>query len=172
MVGGGKKLRGPNATFDFIYQVWIEKALLMTRQLHVMFEYERRKYQEHKKLLEEIGRKGIYTNTYGWSENREFLHDFSVSRPFYNYFAQVIGPFMGNSRHADGKGWSDENSRIWKRIKKMIIEGDAVKIASFAKSIEKRLLKESGKSILKVPTNGTDASAIIDKAASAENNLQ
>lgn len=166
MVGGGQKLRGPNATFDFIYSVWIEKALLMTRQLPMMFEYEGNKYRHHKKLLEEVGRKGVYTETYGWSENRDFLHDFSVTPSFYNYFSQVIGPFMGNSRHGSSKAWADENSRIWKRIKAMIVEGDKIKISKFAKTIEARLLKESGKSIIKVATSGTDTQKSIIEAAS------
>lgn len=164
---GGKRFRGPNRTFDFLYQVWAQKALIQTRQLPALMENERILYLKQRRLLESVGQKSRFptmggTHSVGWSQNRDFLWDFSISRNLYNYFAQVVGPFLGYPRRTT----KDESSRLWKRIKNMIIEGDKVRIAKFASSIEKRLLKESAKKIMVTnmgigENNGTEDSNIV-----------
>lgn len=151
LLNGGLKIRGPNALFDFIYSVWLEKALMTARMIPALFEAERVNHLKQKKLLEEVGRKGTFTDTYGWSENKEFLISFSISRPLYHYFTNVIGPFLGVGKAF----WDDENSRAWKRIKRMILDGDKLRIAKFARDIEKKLMKESGKSIVCIPCGTT-----------------
>ena len=156
VLGGGAKLRGPNALFDFVYQVWLEKALTMARNLPALFESERKNYEQQKKLLEEIGHKGKFTDTYGWSKNGELLHSFTISPILYHFFTNVIGPFLGLDRDF----WSNENSKVWKRIKKMIIDGDTIRIHKFSKDIERKLMKEAGKSI-KVAVNGTHTETTV-----------
>ena len=85
------------------------------------------------------------------NEAREPLISFSISRPLYHYFTNVIGPFLGVGKAF----WDDENSRAWKRIKRMILDGDKLRIAKFAKDIEKKLMNESGKSITCIPCGTT-----------------
>ena len=156
---GGKQKRGPNRTADFLYQVWVEKALIQTQELPAMLEMERQKYLEMKKLLEDVGRKGQYTSSYGWSPDKGFLWDFNISRPVYQYFAVVVGPFLGF-----GKGmWHNEGSRLWKRIKKMIISGDKVRITKFAKDIERKLMKERAKRIMGAVDGTKDTSTSAEE---------
>eukprot|EP00919_Chromeraceae_sp_WS-2016_P077587 GHVR01183601.1.p1 GENE.GHVR01183601.1~~GHVR01183601.1.p1 ORF type:complete len:184 (-),score=23.57 GHVR01183601.1:464-1015(-) len=143
MVDGGRQLRGPNATYDFIQQVWIEKALIQTRMLPHLLEKERQNYCKQLKLLEDIGNKGKYTDSYGWSQGREVKFEFSLSPHVYNYFANVVGPFLGYEKDI----WHDKHSKMWKRLKKMIVDGDKIEMAKLQREIERQLLDHSSKKI-------------------------
>lgn len=148
----GKRHRGPIATADFIYECMVGVALELTDRLPQMFEYERQKYEQHKKLLTMYGNKGKYTDSYGWSRNGEFKMEFSFSQSFHHYFNRIIVPFLGGKK----KGWHDENSKIWKYVKKLIISGDTHKITNLQASIRNTILKESRKKIIGVQVNGTN----------------
>lgn len=145
LVDGGKKLRGPNATWDFVYQVWVEKALIQTAQLPAMLEIERQNYLRQQKLLRDVGNKGKYTDSYGWSKGREYKVTFSLTPTTYNYFANVVGPLLGYDKQI----WADD-SRMWRFIKKLTLDADKVKISKFTEGITKRLRRESHKRIMGV----------------------
>lgn len=161
LFGKGLKLRGPNATADFIYECMIGVALELTDKLPVMFERERLKYEEHQKFFYNYGNKGKYTNTYGWSKDGHIKMEFSFDPVFFHYFNRIIVPFLGGRK----KAWCDENSKIWKWVKKLIISGDKARIANLQKSIKSRILKESKKSIVRASVNGSNGNGKIIQAA-------
>lgn len=140
---GGKSLRGPLRTADFIYEVMVNVALELTDRLPMFFEDCRRDYERKKKLDEQITTKGLYTDTYGWTPDRQFRHDIDIHPTFFHYFNRILVPFMGGR----AKSWNDENSRMWKYVKKIIISGDKEKISRLQTSIRKRILKETNKKI-------------------------
>lgn len=151
---GGKNLRGPLRTADLIYDCMIGVALELTEKLPQMFEHERQKYEQHKKFFRQYGNKGRFTDSYGWDKSRENKMEFSFDPTFFHYFNRIIVPFLGGKK----KGWCDENSRIWKYVKKLIISGDKEKIVKLQVSIRNRILKESKKGRISVyGTNFTDS---------------
>lgn len=139
----GKKQRGPLATSDFIYECMVGVALELTDRLPMMFDAEQKKYGEQQELFRQLGNKGKYTDSYGWSKNHDMKFDFSLSPVFHHYFNRIIVPFLGGEK----KGWDDENSKIWKRIKKMIIRNDKLEVTKLQKEIRNQILKESSKKI-------------------------
>lgn len=152
LFGKQKRARGPNATLDLIYECMIGVALELTEKLPQMFEYERQKYEQHQKFYREHGHKGRYTDSYGWDSKRENKIDFNFDPVFFHYFNRIIVPFLGGRK----KGWCDENSKIWKYVKGLIISGDKDKIRKLQQNIKARILKESKKNILKVNSNGAN----------------
>jgi len=155
---GGKSMRGPLRTADFIYEVMIGVALEMTDRIPMFFEDCRQEYEKRKKWNEQFTTKGLYTDTYGWSPNREFKHEMDINPVFFNYFNRIIVPFLGGKK----KAYNDENSKIWKYIKKIIIGGDKEKITRLQASIRKQILREAQKRIqvASVGMNGTDDSSV------------
>lgn len=162
---GGKQLRGPLKTADFIYEVMIGVALELTERLPQMFEAEAQKHCQQKKFLYEHGHKGKYTDSYGWSRNHEFKHDFSLDPTFHFYFNRIIVPFLGGKK----KAWNDENSRIWKWIKKLIISRDRDKIGKLQQNIRNRILKEARRRIQ--VAYGTDNSQSCESGIIKTGNL-
>lgn len=155
---GGYRARGQLRTAEFIYECMIGVALELTNRLPEMFEAERQKYEQHRDLLYKYGNKGKYTDSYGWSKSGENKMDFSFDPVFFHYFNRIIVPFLGGRK----KAWDNENSKIWKYIKKLVVSGDKEKIGRLQASIRNRILKESKKSIIKAAVNGTN-----DQAASS-----
>lgn len=153
---GGQTLRGPIRTAEFIYEVMIGVALALTERLPQMFASEALKYKQHRKFLYEHGNRGKYTESYGWSRNREFKLDFSLDPVFFNYFNRIIVPFLGGRK----KSWNDENSKIWRYIKKLILSEDKDKIFRLQRNIRDRILKESQKRIkaagIEIPPDAPD----------------
>jgi hypothetical protein len=149
---GGKRTRGPINTADIIYECMIGVALELTERLPQMFEHERQKYEQHQKYYKEFGHKGRYTDSYGWDKSRENKIDFNFDPVFFHYFNRIIVPFMGGKK----KAWTDENSKIWKWVKNLIISGDKEKITRLQVNIRNRILKESKKRIIRVAVNGTN----------------
>ena len=154
---GGKSLRGPLRTADFVYEVMIGVALEMTDRLPMFFEDCRRDYEKKQKWNREFTKKGLYTDTYGWSPNREFKHDIDIHPTFFNYFNRIIVPFLGGKK----KAYNDENSKIWKYIKKIIVRGDKLQIAKLQTSIRKQIMKEAQKRICVGKFNGTPSEGSV-----------
>lgn len=161
LFGKTGKLRGPNATLDFIYECMIGVALELTNYLPYMFEQERQKYEQAQEFYRNYGNKGKYTDSYGWSRNHENKMDFEFDPTFFHYFNRIIVPFLGGKK----KAWHDENSKIWKWVKKLIISGDKEKIGKLQKNIRNQILREAKKKIMGASigtnTNGTSESRII-----------
>ena len=143
---GGKQARGPLRTVEFIYECMVGVALELTDRLPIMFEHERVKYEEHQKLFYELGNKGKYTDSYGWDRSGNNKVDFSFSPVFFHYFQRIITPFLGGRK----KAWNDENSKIWRWVKRLILSGDKEKIERLQRNIRNRILKESRKRIVQV----------------------
>lgn len=143
---GGKQMRGPIRTANFVYEIMIAVALEMTDRLPMFFEDCRQNYMKRKKWNETFTKKGLYTDSYGWSNNREFKHEIDIDPVFFNYFNRIICPFLGGKK----KAYNDENSRIWKVIKKIIIEGDKIKIDKLQQNIRRQIMKEAEKKFTQV----------------------
>jgi len=163
---GGGKMRGPNATAEFVYEVMINVALEMTDKLPLMFENERIHNEQLKSYFINDGNKGKYTNSFGWSKGGENKFSFSVSPTFFNYFQRIIAPYLGG----EIKGFGDENSKIWKHIKKLIMSGDKDKIRKLQDGIRKNIIKESKKSVkvamsTERTNDGADNSKVIIETA-------
>jgi hypothetical protein len=146
---GGKKARGPLRTADFVYEVMIGVALELTERLPMFFEECRQSHEKKKKWNKENTKKGLYTDSYGWTPDREFRHDLDIDPVFFNYFNRIITPYLGGAK----KRWTNENSKIWKYIKKLIISGDKVKITKLQQSIRNQILRESKNRIFSGPNN-------------------
>lgn len=154
---GGKSMRGPLRPADFVYEVMIGVALEMTDRLPMFFEDCRQEYEKRQKWNYNFSAKGKFTESYGWSPDREFKHDIDINPTFYNYFNRIIVPFLGGKK----KAYNDENSKIWKYIKKVILSGDKDKIGKLQRSIRRQIVKESQKRITVGQYNGTDNSEVI-----------
>lgn len=152
-------MRGPLRTAEFVYEVMIGVALEMTDRLPMFFEDCRQEYEKKQKWNERFTKKGLYTDSYGWTPDRDFRHDIDINPTFFNYFNRIIVPFLGGKM----KAYNDENSRIWKYIKRVIISGDKEKIGKLQRSIRRQIMKEAQKRI-QVPvgnSNGSNTSNII-----------
>lgn len=68
------------------------------------------KWQE----LKEIGLKGKYTNSVGWSENRTFKFDYEIPEELYQFMQNLVYEHF----------WTDENSKIWRKFMKKVCDGD------------------------------------------------
>ena len=167
---GGKSMRGPLRTADFIYEIMINVALEMTDRIPMFFEDCRQDYEKKQKWNEQFTTKGKYTDTYGWSPDREFKHDIDINPTFFNYFNRIIVPFLGGKK----KAYNDENSKIWKYIKKIILSGDKEKITRLQTSIRKQIMREAQKkiNIATVGINGADDSNVGGAQIIPSSNIQ
>lgn len=151
---GGKSMRGPIRTAEFVYEVMIGVALEMTDRIPMFFEDCRQEYEKRQKWNVNFSQKGLYTDSYGWSPDREFKHDIDINPVFFNYFNRIIVPFLGGKK----KAYNDENSKIWKYIKKIILSGDKDKIGKLQASIRRQILREAQKKISVGQFNGPNNS--------------
>ncbi len=65
---------------------------------------------EKKKQLMEIGRKGKFTDTYGWTEDGSMLADYDIPQDLYNFMQVFVYKDF----------WSNSNDRIWRGFMKKI----------------------------------------------------
>lgn len=72
------------------------------------------------------GKKGKFTESYGWSEDGSFKFEYKIPQELYL--------FMVNLVHKEF--WSNENERVWRRFMKRICDGeDAINALMEVKSI-------------------------------------
>ena len=65
-------------------------------------------------LLQQIGNKGKYTDTYGWSENRTFKFEYEYTPEFYYFMTNyVYHDFFGN-----------DNKKHYRQFMKRLFRGD------------------------------------------------
>ena len=143
VIGGGLKVRGPQATTDFVYQVWIAKALKMTDQLRPMLEIARTDNLQAKQHIDKYGKKGKFTDSKGWSNDGEFLWSFQIPKQLFFYFRKVVGPFLEIGRDQ----LDDPGSKFWKKMEKIIMRSDPVEIGKLEGGIRRKLYAESNRKI-------------------------
>lgn len=76
--------------------------------------------------LKATGRRGKYTESYGWSENGDFKFEYEIP--------SELHLFMTNLVYKDF--WSNDNKAIWRAFMRKILQGsDAMETLMWAKSI-------------------------------------
>lgn len=63
--------------------------------------------------LREIGRKGKFTDSYGWTEDGEMLADYDIPQDLYTFMNVFVCKDF----------WSNSNDRIWRGFMKKICSG-------------------------------------------------
>ncbi len=58
------------------------------------------------------GKKGKYTETYGWSEDRSFQFEYQIPQELYMFMVNLVDPYF----------W--DNERVWRKFMKRICDGD------------------------------------------------
>lgn len=69
--------------------------------------------KEKQKELQEIGRKGKFTDTYGWSEDGNTLADYDIPQDLYNFMQIFVYKDF----------WGNENENIWRPFMKKVCKG-------------------------------------------------
>lgn len=100
------------------------------------------------KNAEKYGKKGKYTNSYGWSDDGTFKFDYQIPQELYL--------FMVNLVYRDF--WDESNEREWRRFMKRICDGeDAIQALMEVKARHGSQLEGSER----MDTNGSDSRQII-----------
>ncbi len=68
--------------------------------------------QKQKELIEN-GRKGKYTDTYGWSEDGSMLADYDIPQDLYNFMQIFVYKDF----------WSESNNRVWRGFMRKVCSG-------------------------------------------------
>lgn len=95
---------------DFIERVtnsFIEEKIHSFPQ---MCEVARIMNLEKQKLLREVGRKGKYSDSYGWSEDGSILADYDIPQDLYNFMKVFVYKDF----------WGNDNERIWRPFMKKV----------------------------------------------------
>lgn len=108
---------GPNKFNEIINEAWERKVAIETQMLPVYFNELRNSYYKKKKMLEQIGKKGKYTDSYGWSKDGDFLWKADVPSGLQNYFRMLWGTSFF---------YSDEGDKRFNKLINDIIKGDHV----------------------------------------------
>lgn len=69
--------------------------------------------KDKQKELQEIGRKGKFTDTYGWSEDGTILADYDIPQDLYNFMTTFV--------YRDF--WASDNDKIWRKFMMKICKG-------------------------------------------------
>jgi hypothetical protein len=67
-------------------------------------------HRDKQKLLEETGRKGKFTDTYGWSEDGNTLAEYDIPQELYNFMQVFVYKDF----------WGNDNAHIWRPFMKKI----------------------------------------------------
>ncbi len=68
---------------------------------------------EKQKLLQETGRKGKYTDSYGWTEDGSMLSDYDIPQDLYNFMKIFVYKEF----------WGDDNAKIWRPFMRKVCAG-------------------------------------------------
>ena len=103
--------QNPMQFIDLIYRKFCEARLDDFPRLCQVAQWQNKiKWDE----LNQIGNKGRYTDTMGWSEKGEFKFDYEIPQELYL--------FMVNLVYADF--WEEANEKVWRKFMKNILRGD------------------------------------------------
>jgi len=118
----GRKL---NPT-DFLREVGRKFIQIQLDNFPALCEIARVQNKLKQDELKATGYKGKYTDSYGWSEERSFKHDFEIPSELYL--------FMVNLVYTDF--WSNDNEKVWRTFMKRILRGDdSMELLVWVKSI-------------------------------------
>lgn len=78
-----------------------------------MCEVARLMNLEKQKLLQETGRKGKYTDSYGWTEDGQLLADYDIPQDLYNFMKVFVYKEF----------WGNDNENIWRPFMRKICRG-------------------------------------------------
>jgi len=117
------KYRGIGTFMDQLVEV---SLVVWLEFMPKIFEEVRRVNYEKMKLLQEIGNKGKFTDSYGWSENREFKFEYEYTPELYFFMTSYV--------YADF--FSSANKKVYRRFMKKLMAGnDAIETIMWAKKI-------------------------------------
>lgn len=68
---------------------------------------------EKQKELREVGRKGKFTDSYGWTEDGEMLADYDIPQELYNFMTVFVYKDF----------WGEDNKTIWRKFMKKVCSG-------------------------------------------------
>lgn len=63
---------------------------------------------------EKYGKKGKYTESYGWSEDGTFKFDYQIPQELYYFMVNMVYD----------KFWEQDNERVWRKFMKRICDGE------------------------------------------------
>ncbi len=66
------------------------------------------------KELNEVGRKGKYTDSMGWSEDGTFKFEYEIPTELHNFMTNLVYD----------KFWDEDNRPIWRKFMKRVCDGD------------------------------------------------
>lgn len=98
---------------DFITRVtnkFIEEKI---HSFPAMCDVARIQNIQRQKQLREIGNKGKYTDSYGWSNDGEMFEDYVIPQELYSFMQVFVYKEF----------WGNENKRIWKSFMKKVCSG-------------------------------------------------
>ena len=107
-------LCGPKRAIEFIQEV--SKKFLQNKidQFPTYCEVMRFQFNEKKKLMEDYGRKGKYTNSYGWSEDMTIKWEVDIPEDLYFFMIRFVYHDF----------WNEDNKKITDEFLKRILRGD------------------------------------------------
>ncbi len=100
-------------TRDFVERVtnaFIEEKI---HSFPSMCEVARLMNIEKQKMLYEVGNKGKYTDSYGWSNDGQLLADYDIPQELYNFMKVFVYKEF----------WGNENARIWRPFMRKVCSG-------------------------------------------------
>ncbi len=102
---------------------------LVEKQLDAFPEYcdiARKDNWAQWEALKQIGKKGKYTNSIGWSEDGNFKFDFSIPKGLYWFMLNMV--FKGF--------WDEANEKVWRKFMNRVCAGeDPYDLLRWVKSI-------------------------------------
>lgn len=69
--------------------------------------------QAKKKIMQEVGHKGKYTDTYGWSEDGTMFFDYEIPPDLYTFMMVAVYKVF----------WESDNEKVWRGFMKKICDG-------------------------------------------------
>lgn len=102
-----------NHGFDFIKRVGQKFVEKQVQNFPNLCEIARVQNIMEFKKMEQVGTKGRFTETYGWSQDRNFKFDYQIPNELYAFMTNMVHPQF----------WSEENERVWRKFMKRICDG-------------------------------------------------
>ncbi len=103
-------VESPRELIERVTNAFIKSKILdFPRMCDVAFMMNKQKQKE----LEEIGNKGRFTDSYGWSNDGQYLADYDIPQDLYNFMNIFVYKEF----------WGNDNERVWRGFMKKICRG-------------------------------------------------